>query len=255
MTRHIIIRGPKADQGEYFAYWWWQNLSDDDQGNPTGPGWRQGRATLRVGHLVYGAEWKIPTHFLHFAVGAARWDDDLQVSVATKLFALWLSVEGLPHYRWLQEGRRIDLSIHDGSFWWELWACEDENDGWRKGNFDPARFLFGKEHYSKRQLRTEQAEIPMPEASYPATLRWFESTWKRPRWPWARRRVFVELTPETPIPIPGKGENSWDIGDDASMSMTCTARNGAEAVGTYVGSVLERRERHGGKHWRPAVAR
>jgi hypothetical protein len=69
------------------------------------------------------------------------------------------------------------------------------------------------------------------------------------------RRIRAKITPDTPIPFPGKGENSWDCGEDATHSMTCNATNEQEAVAKLVASVLNDRYRHGGKNWRPAAVK
>lgn len=94
----------------------------------------------------------------------------------------------------------------------------------------------------------------MPEHPYPATVRLFESTWKRPRWPFARRMVRAEIEVEGGIPHPGKGENSWDCDDDATYSLTCQARTAEDAVAKLVGSVLRDRRNYGGRSWRPREA-
>jgi hypothetical protein len=64
--------------------------------------------------------------------------------------------------------------------------------------------------------------------------------------------VRAEITPDKPIPVPGKGENSWDCDDDASYGMTCAAQTPAEAVAHYSASIQRDRQRHGGNHWVPA---
>jgi len=88
---------------------------------------------------------------------------------------------------------------------------------------------------------------------YPATVRFFESTWKRPRWPWSKKIVRADIYPDTPIPYPGKGENSWDCDEDATHSMMTAEETELGAVVAMVESVLRSRYRHGGLSWRPKL--
>jgi hypothetical protein len=55
----------------------------------------------------------------------------------------------------------------------------------------------------------------------------------------------------TPIPHPGKGENSYDCEDDATYSLTTEARNEAEAIGAMVATVMRSRQKYGGLNWQP----
>jgi hypothetical protein len=56
----------------------------------------------------------------------------------------------------------------------------------------------------------------------------------------------VDLKIDKGIPHAGKGENSWDCGDDATYGMCCAVKNIAEGVGVLVGSVLHDRVKYGG---------
>ena len=58
----------------------------------------------------------------------------------------------------------------------------------------------------------------------------------------------VEIEPGAPIPVPGKGENSWDMGDDHIHSTSVAGQNVSEAIGKLVASALSTRQRHGGQH-------
>lgn len=60
-----------------------------------------------------------------------------------------------------------------------------------------------------------------------------------------------EIDMEEGIPFPGKGENSWDMGDDAYFGFGGATIEAA--VADIIADTLDRRNRHGGKNWRPAA--
>jgi hypothetical protein len=67
------------------------------------------------------------------------------------------------------------------------------------------------------------------------------------------RRANLDI--ERGVPTPGKGENSWDCGQDATYGLTCPASTVEEALASLRASVMRDRERYGGKDWKPeAVA-
>lgn len=59
-----------------------------------------------------------------------------------------------------------------------------------------------------------------------------------------------------PIPVPGKGENSWDCDDDAIHSSHGPHSTVHQAVAALVASVYRDRTRYGsGPEWQPTAAR
>lgn len=248
-----------------------QNLNERP-GQPDGSIIRHGRAWLygdSHSSLAH-AEWVVFTRHFHFNfdLGGRGDDDMLGVSVACGLFAFWLIINPPRlHARLLKffrvedyEDRTFSLSFHDRALYWNLWTPSMEWDkkkhGRRQGAFDPLDFIFGRTKYSEIPISEHVVEIPMPEGPYKATVKMAEARWRRPRWPfiWTRLRR-AEVTPLMPIPFPGKGENSWDCGEDATHSMTCGAETVDEAIGKMVASVMRDRRRNGGENWRPqAVA-
>jgi hypothetical protein len=73
--------------------------------------------------------------------------------------------------------------------------------------------LFGKPKHSL-EILSEQ-DITMPEGKYPAHVKRERRTWKRPRGFTPLVREYWDVDVESGIPVPGKGENSWDCDDDA----------------------------------------
>lgn len=255
----------------------WQNLNDDlptcdaaGQRRRPGSGLRHGRAWLRSSSagpdgLLASWEWSFGHDLgcsIAFKVGGEGGGWAWTIAVRW-LFYLHLRLAFLPTPKALRYGpsREISLCEHDGSIWWTVWR--DWKDGWsrdvprwRDGNFSFVDFLLGKVRHETVLLEERDVLIPMPEGSYPARCKMVERVWHRSRWPSKRWRCGeVELPRERPIPIPGKGENSYDCGEDALYSQSAAARTPAEAVANVVRSALEARDRYGGRGWKPEVAR
>ena len=232
-----------------------------------GPMRRQGRCWLHArgrdgrvdGGPTFTAEWQIPTTFWHAKLELGDGEHDLSVDLACGLFALWLGANRILPPAWRVRERRIGVSCHDGTAHISLWENPNEwrrsDPRWMRFSVTPLDILLGKHVYRTRELADGSAVIPLPEAAYPARITISEATWTRPRWPWPRRIIRAEVEVDGGIPVPGKGENSWDIDDDAIYSLTTPAASLPEAVAAMVRSVLESRLRHGGSMgWRPPAA-
>jgi hypothetical protein len=242
-----------------------QNLNEKVGGRKGNILWH-GRAWLyndKQSSHVMSAEWVLFTHFCHFKIGILD-EEPLSLSFACFLFAVWLNFDihawHAPLRKFFRvegyEDRELSFSWHDNGLYWNLWTPSMEwskvKHGRRQGAFHPVDFIFGKTKYSEIPISECNVEVPMPEGVYPAKIRLLEAQWKRPRWPftWLRSRR-AEVTPLKPIPFPGKGENSWDCGEDATHSMICSADTVEEAIGKMVASVMRDRMRYGGSKWRP----
>ncbi len=157
---------------------------------------------------------------------------------------------------WSTNGRTIGIRWFEGYLWIDLWydpmESRSSDPRWWHIAICPVDVLFGRAHYEQRELTKERVIVPMPEGGYAATVEIFESTWKRPRWPgfW-RRMVRSTITPDIPIPFPGKGENAWDCGEDSTHSMTGAYETAFEAAMALSKSVMKDRVRHGGWNYRP----
>lgn len=93
--------------------------------------------------------------------------------------------------------------------------------------------------------------IPMPEGNYPGSAVREERVWRRKRWPLSqKRRVSYWIEMDVAVPVPGKGENSWDIDDDGVYGT-----GGAtipEAIANVTRAALRDRDRYGaGDRWVP----
>lgn len=230
----------------------------------------------RVGRSVFSGQvcWRKPVYLFGGHVDVDQYGEGpINIGVYVWPFSLYLNFET----RWAQwiserltqagayEDRsvafhvcRTDGSAMDlpGQLRWNLWTPDSmwssKTPRWRNGHFHWADVVLGRVDYTDRTIDTVDVIVPMPEGTYAGTVKVFESTWRRRRFPFlsmSMRRTTVDV-PEG-VPHPGKGENAWDCGEDATYSLTSPATTPSEAVGVLVASVLERRQRYGGKNWRP----
>ena len=166
--------------------------------------------------------------------------------------ARWLG--RLRHQEWqfaMSDGRiRLTLGGDPMSWsradpWWWHWSV------------DPAEVLFGKMQHSETVVSRTASVVPMPEGSYPCVVVMKAERWQRTRLPWASHtttRAHVEIPKG--VPVPGKGENSWDIDDDAIFSQTAPAKTIEEGIAHVVESALKSRRRYGGSvNWQAKEAR
>jgi hypothetical protein len=162
---------------------------------------------------------------------------------------------------WSTNGRNIGLRWFEGSLWVDLWNDPMESRSvdpwWWHLSICPMDLLLGRTRYEQTELTKERVVVPMPEGGYPATVEIFESVWRRPRWPgvW-RRMIRSTVTPDTPIPFPGKGESEYDCGEDATHSMTGAYDTALKAAMGLSESVMRRRIRYGaGWNYQPEALR
>lgn len=110
--------------------------------------------------------------------------------------------------------------------------------------------LFGRTVCTTVEGDPEPVIVPMPEGNYPGHAKQEERTWKRPRWPWpSQHRVEFWVDMDIGIPVPGKGENSYDCDDDAVFGTG--GKSIAEAVANVTRAALRSRERYAGESWTP----
>ncbi|HMJ16608.1 MAG TPA: hypothetical protein VK524_34575 [Polyangiaceae bacterium] len=153
--------------------------------------------------------------------------------------------------------RELSLAIHDNALWWRIWTdsgCWSRaRPAWRDGCWHPLG------HYKLRGefevLEQREVLVPMPERSYRGTAKVLRSRWGFEKLPHAFDKVLthasVDMHEGEQIPHPGKGENSYDCGEDATFGTHGPGRTVEDGVGSLVASVLRSRYRHGGADWTP----
>ena len=145
--------------------------------------------------------------------------------------------------------REIGFVVMDNALWIYPWIDSDTSSDWWV--IHPLDFLFGKKRYSKENLTEGSAFVMLPEGAYPAWVQLYTAIWKRPRWPWPRLVPRANVAVTGGVPIPGKGENGWDMEDDAIHDATIPAATTAEAVEMFAEIVWRERKRHAGINWTP----
>lgn len=265
----------KDASGEPVVWTHWQNLNERRNGDVKGPGWRHGRAWMNVGHRTqFGCEWVLPSE--RFSVGIVVSEDSentITVALCVPPASLFLSLESWPLGRWIGRmakryslltkddwswlNRGLSLRIFDWAVWWNLWRNPHhgrQNDP-RQSSWHPFGHP-GEQLGKAREVERREVKVTMPEKTYRAmATREVLVTRGTPRWPFARpwvSRVNLDFAPYGPVPVPGKGENSWDCGEDATYASSQGADTIEEAIADFQRSTARLRERRGGKNWRPA---
>lgn len=245
----LAIFGRTAD-GERRVYFHSQNLNEKRDGRVGWP-WH-GRCWLNTPIGTFRFSWNLWTNFCGVAADVEQ-EDGLTLHAALPPFSFWL---GLPVPRRIHErfGWRgvvlFSLKVHDRALWWQFGGNNMEwsstTPRWKHGCFHFDDFLLGQQKFSERVLSTHEVLIPMPEGPYQAKLKLEECEWKRPRWPWPIRRRTAQVEIPVGIPHQGKGENSWDCGEDALFGLSCEAWTVDEAISKTVASALKSRRKYDG---------
>lgn len=183
-----------------------------------------------------------------------------------------LALESFDLVQWIRKqagldkygnGRDTSIRFFDKAVWWEFWHDDNgwssKTPRWRHGCWHPLDTFFGRSVHASELVETANVVIPMPEKGYRAVIELRRDTWKRPRSPFTQTIMRAHTEMKDPIPIPGKGENSWDCGQDALHGSTAPAENVIAGIVDVMKSVLDSRRRHGdrahyGLEWRPEEA-
>lgn len=210
------------------------------------------------------AELYTATRFMHLYVQLdGIHEDQLVIGAAVPGLALWLGFN--PSYAALRDWLRslgsdretgfhvylpspdnLDLRVH-----WRVHSpvgsWSKATPGWRDGSLNVHDLLLGRIDYSSKVLQEQEVLVPLPERSYRWKVQIVEVRHKRPRWPWDRVTVCAhcDALEGEQIPVPGKGENSYDLDDDALHGMGCPASSVSEAVGAIVRNVTGTRLKRG----------
>src|SRR5579883_1140227 len=158
--------------------------------------------------------------------------------------------------RWHPIDRSFRFYWHNGGLWLALWGDDTESrasDPWWKKmhHLNFVDLILGKAKYASLDVESfENVVIPLPEKNYLAKVTYETCMWKRPRW-FAKVRDYsrIEFDKDKNVPpsFPGKGENSWDCGDDHIWQTSCSGHSIPKAIGHYVTSVMEYRMKRQGK--------
>ena len=151
---------------------------------------------------------------------------------------------------WLPDQRECALSFGDWTLRFVPWGRSMEwrtaDPWWIRGvSLDLKRLVLGRERCTVEILKQGiPVTIPMPEGTYRGTAKIERRTWKRSRW-FAHSRVSTTIDCPKGIPFAGKGENSWDCGDDGLFGWGTEGESIERAIAHGVESVLTSRRRYG----------
>lgn len=260
----------------FYQRFHWQNLNDRRDGS-VGSGWKHGRAWFhrkwndaRNGYGKHGGQicfsWNFQLRWwLGFEMDLFTGDSQRDVGFSLHLgFAhLYLTLErfldekyGYPRHSWAHKtgialfDNHIQVKLHHAGA--DCFSCKGWK-GWHWSDF-VSDLIFGSAEYSERVLLDQAGSVSMPEGDYPVSVKLVESVWRRPRRPWPAKMRRAKIECEKGIPHPGKGENSWDCGEDATYGLVCPAESVDEALIVLREVVTRSRERYGGRDWMPKKA-
>lgn len=231
----------------------WQNLNEGDSKRY----WLYGRAWW--GRLAW--EWCIPTGSrwsITFGGGDSSRDLMFCASVPW-LLTFYVTFKDVLPKDWIKwdfdrgGDRQIGCYFHEWTFHYDIWVGTMASWSrtapwcrwWRQGSIDFADLVLGRRRHQLEVLQQGiPVVIPMPEGVYHGIAKIERRTWKRPRW-FAFSRVSTVIDCPKGIPFAGKGENSWDCGDDGLFGWGAEGRSLAKAICHGVEIVLESRKRYG----------
>lgn len=163
--------------------------------------------------------------------------------------------------------REVEISWHNWGVHWSIWMPPHEwnstDSKLRRGHIYFDRILFGKHKCEFKDLETEQHTIYFVEGPYNVRVT------KKQRvdsWPRRLTRKSIAYQVEAgyynndgkwiqrPVPVEGKGENSWDCDENAIYSSHFPARdmkNCHDAALYFEADMRKDRVKYGGKNWMP----
>lgn len=252
--------------------WWRQGAASftvrerGTRGYPDGTGPRR--------DLGVAAEWRWLTRpgfgwgwQLRWGTNASETTPDLGVYLGA-LGTVWVHLEHVLPWSWLERHkpdgrddyttREFGVRLSAERAEWQWWAPANEWSStapwWQHPSVAWRTLLLGMNTTTNQVVDGGTCVVPMPERSYPATYEVVRHEHRYLR-PLGRLRDAVlgprvhrtwTVTPGAGIPVPGKGENSWDCGDDQLLSASGGSLD--DAIANLVRSALRYRRTYGGEH-------
>jgi hypothetical protein len=207
----------------------------------------ENRYWWHFGKTVFHVELGRPTFSLCFGLNSDR-----EQTIHGHVLGFYWSIEDWRLAKMLPRcANSFSFYWHEWGLWFSPWHNDWESSWddpwWRKMyHFNFPDFFLGKAAYSKMEGESfDNVTIPMPEGNFKAKMTFETCTWKRPLWS-AKVRKYTHIELEKAPSFPGKGENSWDCGDDGIYGMSTEGHSLPKAIGGYVQAVMEYRERRKG---------
>lgn len=263
----------------------WQNLNTGWAGHKeieAGSMLRHGRAWFHTRgdnrRDLFHVEWTLLSRrtvgwSLSFDLFDGDSNRDILMAISSPLFSFYFILEDILPRKWSANhcwSHNTGVTWMEGGLHLQLYSCGndcfycDGYDGrkkkWLGWSYwiQPRDLILGRTDYQSEVIETKTAEVPMPEATYPATVTIHKDIRTRKHWPfrlWPDVKLSARIEVEGGVPVPGKGENSWDCGEDAIFSTGSSTPTVSAAVASLVSSALRTRENYGGANWRPSERR
>ena len=205
----------------------------------------------------FGAAFSLEPHGdwgdLHLRLGVPKldiylgWESPLALKIAKALHG--------PGYGERETGFRLYGDVLTWHVWHDPMGEWGRNTPWWRYKYlHLTDLICGRSKYSDETLDTGDCTIAKPEGKYAATYKVFRSTWKRPRgFTKTLDRIDIEISKG--IPIPGKGENSYDIDDDKTFGVTMplNGRSIRECCDDVARNALKTRQERESLTWIPSA--
>lgn len=228
----------------------WQSLAETSRKQ-----WKyaHGRCWIAVFSWFFRIEWHLWSNHCHLSADVGGDEEQLQFSVAVPPVAVWFAIQA-PLLRRLvpERTREMQLSMFEWSIRLVLWGREHEwirSDPWwvRGVHLDLKDAILGKAKFTSTETAPEvPIEILLDDRIYTGTAKFERCTWKRPLWfTKVRDSVWINMDQGHGLPHAGKGENSWDCGDDALCGFGVNGSNVEEAIQHGIDTVNGYRKRWG----------
>lgn len=243
VEKETKMRFSKDDESRRF--WLWFGHQGDNIGFEIGsiPSWDLGfHLGVDTEHLVLG---------LYLLLG------DFYFTIDYHKISGWLKNHPNHFYKrtwddgkdgsyWEERNTRLHIDFRHLIISGELWVNMNNQPRGRYFYWFLQDKLLGRAKYFAEVVQEGETVIDMPEGEYPATYKIEKCTWKRPRWPFPTKRDRIEWEIPVGIPHEGKGENSWDVGMDATFgSVGPYGGNLHTARKEFALDILRERQKHG----------
>ena len=162
------------------------------------------------------------------------YDRDVCISFGWGL-SFWFTFSNiLPKFWYPKEKREIGIRFDREFFRWNFWnePWEGPDNHWSYGSFDFRRFFLGNMTADWINHETEIFTLPFEEGNYQVHVTRRTLVRKYPRWFTETQRSFEVKVGyynskkkfiRQCIPHEGKGENSWDQGEDGTYASSFSA--------------------------------
>ena len=190
-------------------------------------------------------------------VKVTREEDDLNLALGFFIGCLYIHFGHFCRMLGWRADRSWGFSVFEGAIHITIGAeangWSDDQPKWRDIYVNIRDVVFGPATRHEEVIEERDEILYMPEKNYTAHVKLVREWWTRPRlWYRLYDQMSCDVSVDGGVPIPGKGENSWDCGDDATFSMffrNCSSID--MAVDRFRDDAFQTRASRGGRGWQP----